>query len=271
MNAAPHPSFSWQRVGALIMRHFYVLRRSPIRIIELFYWPFMNMILWGFITIYLRSNAFGVARAAGLFLGAVILWEVLIRSHLGVMLSFIEELYSRNLGHLFVSPLRPYELIAACTAVSFLRAAIGILPSALLMAPLFGYSIFAMGLPLAAFYLLLSMFGFAFGTGIIAILIRWGLSAESFAWAAMFMFMPVAGVYYPISALPPWLQPVSWTLPTAYVFEGMRALVLTGTIRFDYMAAALALDVTIFALAFGLFLWMFHVARVRGLLLNAGQ
>jgi ABC-2 type transport system permease protein len=271
MSGETPPAFSWQRVYALVLRHFYVLRRSPIRVIELFYWPFMNMIMWGFITIYLRTSSFGVAKAAGIFLGAVILWEVLIRSHLGVMLSFIEELYARNLGHLFVSPLRPFELIIACMVVSFLRAVVGIVPAALLMAPLFGYSVMSMGLPLAAFYILLSMFGFAFGTGIIAILVRWGLQAESFAWAAMFVFMPVAGVYYPISALPEWLQPVGWALPTAYVFEGMRTLVIDGVVRVDYMAAALAINVVIFAGAFALFLRMFHAARVRGLLMTGGQ
>jgi ABC-2 type transport system permease protein len=266
-----HQGFSWRRVHALALRHFYVLRRSPIRMIELFYWPFMNMIMWGFITIYLRNSQFGLAKAAGIFLGAVILWEVLQRSHLGVMLSFIEELYARNLGHLFVSPLRPFEMIAACMVVSLLRAAVGIIPSALLMAPLFGYSVLGMGLPFAAFYGLLSMFGFAFGTGVVAILVRWGLQAESFAWAALFVFMPVAGVYYPISALPGWLQPISWALPTAYVFEGMRALVIDGVVRFDYMAVALGLNTLIFAGAFLLFLRMFHAARVRGLLFTGGQ
>jgi ABC-2 type transport system permease protein len=262
---------SMQRIGALALRHYYVLRRSPFKIFELFYWPFLNMVVWGFITVYLRMSSNGFSQALGIFLGAVILWEILTRSHLGVMLSFLEELYSRNLGHLFVSPLRPYELIASCTLVSVLRAMLGILPSALMMIPLFGYSIFAMGLPFAAFYFLLSMFGFAFGTMIIAILIRWGLSAESFAWAAMFLFTPIAGVYYPVAALPTWLQPVAWSLPTAYIFEGMRTLVLTGVVRWDYMAKAAMLDGVLFALAFGFFLWMFHIARVRGLLLNAGQ
>jgi ABC-2 type transport system permease protein len=155
--------------------------------------------------------------------------------------------------------------------VSFLRAVVGIIPAALLMAPLFGYSMWDMGLPFAAFYGLLSLFGFAFGTGVVAILVRWGLQAESFAWAAMFMFMPVAAVYYPMSALPEWLQPIGWALPTAYVFEGMRALVINGVVRFDYMAIALALNALIFTGAFILFLRMFHAARVRGLLLSGGQ
>lgn len=262
---------SFKRVGAMVLRHLYVLRRSPIRMLELFYWPFMNMLLWGFIAVYLRGPAFGVTQAMGLFLGAVILWEILIRSNLGMTLAFVEELYSRNLGHLFVSPLRPIELVMACLVTSGLRTLVGLVPVILLMPPLFGYSVLSIGLPLAAFYVLLSVFGWAFGMIIMAILIRWGLAAEGFAWASMFVFMPVAGVYYPISALPGWLQPVSWALPTAYVFEGMRAVVLEGRLRTDYLLAALGLDLIYLALGIGVFMAMFRVARRQGLLLSSGQ
>lgn len=263
-------SSAGQRIGAITLRHYYVLRRSPIRILELFYWPFLNMVIWGFITVYLRMTG-GPMQALGIFLSAVILWEVMSRSHMGVMLAFIEELYSRNLGHLFVSPLRPFELIAACTVVSVIRTLLSIFPAAFLMLPLFGYSVFALGLPFAVFYFLLSMFGFAFGIMIVAVLVRLGLSAESFAWAAMFLFVPVSGIYYPIAALPVWLQKVAWSLPTSYVFEGMRTLVTTGAVRWDYMAMAAVLDAVMFVAALGLFLRMFRIARIRGLLLNAGQ
>jgi ABC-2 type transport system permease protein len=183
----------------------------------------------------------------------------------------VEELYARNLGHLFVSPLRPYELVVGCIVVSCARTLMGVLPAAALMPPLFGYSIFDLGLPLAAFYLLLAMFGWAFGMMIMGILIRWGLAAESFAWASMFVFLPLAGVYYPIAVLPTWLQPISWALPTAYVFEGMRAVVLEHRLRLDYMAAALVLDLVYLAAGIGVFMSMFRVARRRGLLLNTGQ
>jgi ABC-2 type transport system permease protein len=155
--------------------------------------------------------------------------------------------------------------------VSVLRAIVGILPAAAAMGPLFGFSVFSMGPPVVAYYVLLSFFGFAFGVGLMGILIRWGLSAEGFAWAALFVFMPVAGVYYPVASLPTWLQPVSWCLPTAYVFEGMRALVLTGVVRIDYLLKAAVLDLVMFGLAFGLFMVMFRIARTRGLLLSGGQ
>ena len=144
-------------------------------------------------------------------------------------------------------------------------------PGVILMPLLFGYSVLSIGPTLALFYLLLSVFGWAFGMMVMAILIRWGLAAEGFAWASMFVFMPIAGVYYPVSALPAWLQPVCWCLPTAYVFEGLRALVIDGQVRIDYLAAALGLDLLYLALGIGVFMAMFRVARRKGLLLNAGQ
>lgn len=261
--------FSFTRIYAMALRYLYLLRRSPMRIIELIYWPFMNLAVWGFITVYLRSNTFGIAQAAGLFLGAVVLWEILIRSNLGMTVTFVEEFFSRNLGHLFISPLRPYELLVGCMVTSLVRTIVSVLPAALVLVPLFGYSIFGLGAPLIAFYLILSMFGWAFGMFIMAILIRWGLAAEAFAWAAMFAIMPIAGVYYPVSALPVWLQPAAWCLPSAYVFEGMRAIVLEGVVRTDYMAIGLALDAFYLALGVAIFQLTFRVARKRGLLLNA--
>ena len=261
--------FSPTRIYGMSLRYLYLLRRSPMRIIELVYWPFMNMLMWGFISVYLRGNTFGIPQAAGLFLGAVVLWEILIRSNLGMTVTFVEELFSRNLGHLFISPMRPYELIAACVCTSIVRTLVSVLPSALVIIPMFGYSIFGLGAPLLAFYLLLSMFGWAFGMFIMAILIRWGVAAEAFAWAAMFIIMPVAGIYYPVGALPAWLQPAAWALPCAYVYEGMRSIVLHGVVRTDYMITGFLLDLFYLALGVAVFQWTFRVARTKGLLLNA--
>jgi ABC-2 type transport system permease protein len=271
MSAIEHPRFSWRRISAVMLRHIYLLRRSPLRLMEMWYWPFMNMLMWGFISIYLRGNTSGLAQAAGIFLSAVILWEVLIRSNISTSLSFMEELYSRNLGHLFISPLRSYELIAACVFMSGLRTVVGLIPTVFLTQPIFGYSVFDLGFPLIGFFFVLSMFGWAWGIFIMALLLRWGLAAEGFAWASMFIFMPLAGIYYPISALPDWIEPIAWSLPTAYVFEGMRAIVLDGVVHMDYLLTGLALNVLYFAIAATLFMWMFRVARTQGLLLNAGH
>lgn len=263
--------FSWRRVGAMVLRYFYLLRGSWPRILELAYWPTVSMVIWGFITQFLAGNSSVVAQAGGIFLGAVLLWDVLFRGNLGLSLSFMEEMWSRNLGHLSVSPLRPGELLVALVVMSFLRTLIGILPAALLAIPFFGYSIFDLGLPLLAFFSLLMMSGWAIGMLVSALVLRFGLGAESLAWVLVFAIAPISGIYYPIDVMPGWVQAIAWALPPAHVFEGMRAIMFGDGVRYDLLLSAAGLVAFYLALAAAFFLYIFHVARRRGLLLNMGE
>jgi len=136
------------RIFAMVLRYVYLLRRSWPRILELIYWPAVQLILWGFISKFFVEHSSWLAQASGVLMAAVLLWDVLFRAHLGVSLAFFEEMYSRNLGHLFVSPLRVTELVGALLAISFLRTLIGISGAALLAIPLYNFSIFGLGLPL---------------------------------------------------------------------------------------------------------------------------
>jgi ABC-2 type transport system permease protein len=148
---APAITGSLRRISALVLRHVYVLRTSWPRLLELAYWPVMQVIVWGFISTFLRTNSSWVAQAAGVLIAAALLWDVLFRAQLGVSVSFLEEMWSRNLGHLFVSPLRPWEMVLGMMCMSFIRTMIGMIPAALIAIPFYHYSIFSMGLPLLAF------------------------------------------------------------------------------------------------------------------------
>jgi ABC-2 type transport system permease protein len=263
--------FSPGRVGAMLLRYLYLLRSSWPRTLELLYWPAIQMILWGFTSQFLMTNSSYVARAGGVLLAAVMLWDVMFRGQLGVSVSFLEELWSRNLGHLFVSPLRPYEWVLSLLAMSLVRVAIGVAPAALLAIPLYHYSIFTLGTPLIAFFVLLLVMGWGLGLVIGALLLRHGLGAESMAWLAVFLLAPASAVYYPVSVLPVWLQYVAWSLPSAHVFEGMRAVMFQGVFRLDHFFAALALDVVYTVFGAVVFLFAFRQARERGALLQTGE
>jgi hypothetical protein len=143
-------AFSFRRVGALLLRHLYIMRGSWPRLLEMAYWPAVNMVVWGFTSQFFSSHSQWVAQAGGILIGAVLLWDVMFRGNLGVALSFMEEMWSRNLGHLSVSPLRPVELVAGLLAMSLIRTLIGVVPAMLLAVPLYHYSIFDLGLPLLA-------------------------------------------------------------------------------------------------------------------------
>lgn len=268
---ASNQIFSCRRVRAMVLRYLYLLRGSWPRIIELAYWPTMQMFMWGLMTQFLATNSSYFLRAGGVLIAAVLLWDVMFRGNIGVAVSFLEEMWSRNLGQLFASPLRPYEWAIALLIISLLRTLIGIVPAALIAIPLYNYSIFDMGLPLVAFFFNLLIFGSAVGLAVSGLVLRYGLGAESLAWVAIFAVAPLSGIYYPIATLPAWLQPVALALPSAHVFEGMRSILADGVFRLDYLLYATGLNVVYLALGLGAFLYVFRVARQRGLLLQIGE
>jgi len=199
------------------------------------------------------------------------LWDVLFRGQLGLSMSFLEEMWARNLGHLFVTPLRPYEWVLSLLSMSMIRVLLGTVPAALLAIPLYHYSIFAIGLPLIAFFAALLMMGWALGLAICGLILRQGMGAEGLAWTVVFTLAPISCVYYPVSTLPSWLQHAAWVLPSTYVFEGMRTVLFSGIFRADYLISAVALDIVYLVLGATAFFLSFHNARRRGALLQMGE
>jgi ABC-2 type transport system permease protein len=262
---------SLRRINAMVLRYTYLVRRSWPRILELVYWPTVQLILWGFITQFFLTNSTWLAQASGVLLAAVMLWDVMFRGHLGVSLAFFEEMYSRTLGHLFASPLRAGELVISLLVISTIRTLIGVGGAALLAIPLFGFSIFDLGVPLISFFANLLVMGWAIGLVVAGLVLRYGLGAESLAWVAIFAIAPVSGIYYPVSVLPDWLQYVAWLLPSSHVFEGMRAVMFEQTVRLDLLWQAIALNVVFLLVGSGVFLRAFQSARERGLLMRVGE
>jgi ABC-2 type transport system permease protein len=262
---------SAQRISAMMLRHWYLLRSSWPRLLDLIYWPTVQMLTWGFLQYYIASNAGFFARAGGTFIGAVLLWDILFRGQLGFSISFLEEMYSRNLGNIMMSPLRPFEFIIALMVISVVRLLIGAVPVTFLAIAFFGFNLYAFGFALVAFFFNLMLTSWAIGIFVSGLILRNGMGAENLAWSIMFLFMPLTCVYYPVTTLPDWLQPVAWLLPPTYVFEGMRALVIDKVFRPDLMIDALALNAILFAAGVFGFLQLLQSARRRGSLMQSGE
>ena len=271
MNAPAQIMFSPRRVAAMVLRSWYLLRSSWARLTELIYWPTVQMLMWGFLQTYLASQTSLYARAGGVLVGAVMLWDILFRGQLGFSISFLEEMYARNLGNLMISPLRASEFVLALMIMSIIRLAIGMVPVTLLAIWFFGFNLWGLGFALAAFFANLMFTGWAVGIFVSGLVLRNGLGAETFAWSIMFLFLPLACVYYPVAVLPGWLQAFAWSLPPTYVFEGMRALLIDHTFRADLMIQALGLNALWFAAATLAFLGLLASARRNGSLMQTGE
>jgi ABC-2 type transport system permease protein len=264
-------AFSPQRIFAMVLRYWYLLRSSWPRLLELIYWPAVQMLMWGFLQLYVSENAGFFAKAGGTFIGAVLLWDILFRGQLGFSISFLEEMWARNMGNLMMSPLRPGEFIAALMIMSVVRLAIGMVPVTILALGFFNFNLYAFGFALAAFFMNLILTSWAVGIFVSGIVLRNGMGAESMAWTIMFLLLPLTCVYYPVAVLPGWLQGLAWLLPPTYVFEGMRALLIDHVFRADLMLWALGLNAIYFVAAIFAFLALLRSARAVGSLMQTGE
>lgn len=262
---------SLRRIGAMVLRYTYLLRSSGIRLLELIYWPFLQMLTWGFLQEYLARTESPVAQAAGVLIGAVLLWDILFRSKIGFSTTFIEEMWSRNLGNLLTSPLRPFELVAALSVWSILRLLVSMIPVAVAAYLIFGFNLLGLGSALVAFFVVLTLTSWSLGLLSAGVILRYGLGAEELAWSLAFILLPLSCVYYPVSVLPAWLQPVALALPPTHVFEGMRSILLYGTFDASALWWALGLNAIYFLVGYLAFSWFLRSARINGTLLQLGE
>jgi len=266
-----YAAVSLARIAAMLLRYFYLLRSSWPRLAELIYWPLVQMLMWGFLQTYLNRHSGFLAAAGGSLIGAIMLWDVLIRGQLGLSVSFLEEMWSRNMANLLISPLRPGEFLAALMAMSLVRMFVGLVPVSLLAIWFFGFNLWGLGLGLVAFFANLLLTGWAVGVVVSGVILRNGLGAEGLAWTLMFLLLPLCAVFYPVATLPGFLQVFAWMLPPTYVFEGMRAIMFEHRFRGDLMAEALSINAVFIAAACFAFLRLVDSARRIGSLMAIGE
>jgi ABC-2 type transport system permease protein len=259
------------RIVALLTRHLFLYRRSLPRLMEIFYWPFLDLVVWGFITVYLMKFQGQLPGVVSFFLGALILWDVLFRSQQGITISFLEEIWARNLMNLFASPLKPSEFLAATMAISVFKVTAVSIVMVLAALVFYSYNVFLIGVALVPFVINLIVAGWTIGVLTTSLIMRFGQEAEVLAWGMVFLFQPISCVFYPLDVLPRWLQGVAWANPAAHVFEGMRAVMVNGTWPTAHLAWASGLNLLYLAVMVAWFHYTFNVCKERGLLVRVGE
>lgn len=261
---------NWNRINALVLRYTFLYTRSVPRVAEMFFWPVMDLLVWGFITVYLQKLGDRVPATVTFFLGSMIFWDILYRAQQAVTISFLEDIWARNLLNIFVAPVRVSEFIVATYVVGFVKILITVAILAGLAMWLYSWNLFQMGLPLIPLFANLLLMGWAVGMITTALILRWGQSAEALAWGIPFLIQPVAAVFYPLHVLPGWVQAIARGIPATYVFEGMRDVLAGKGLSTHYLAWAAGLNVVYLIAAAFFFNWVFGIARTKGLLAKLG-
>jgi ABC-2 type transport system permease protein len=231
---------SRQRVLAVVLRDLYALRHSVVRVFEVVYWPLVELLIWGYVSVFLQGRR--VPAAIAVLLGGVLLWQVLFRSQSEVSMAFLEDVWSRNLLNVFASPLTPGEYLLGMVAFGFAKLVASTAIMAAIAFLLYGFGLFGLGPALLPFVFLLLAMGWALGIFTVGVVLRFGHSAEVVAWALSFAFQPFAAVFYPVAVLPGPMQAVAAAVPASHVFEGMRTVIAGGGVDRGSLAAAAVLD-----------------------------
>ncbi|HIB85875.1 TPA: ABC transporter permease [Candidatus Poribacteria bacterium] len=256
------------RINGLVLRYLYLYRRSLARAGEIFFWPIMDLLVWGFVSAYINKEN----KVALFLLGSVIFWDVLYRSQQAITLSISEDIWVKNILNVFVSPVSIFELMVATCIMGIIKAAITAIVLGSLAFLLYTFNIVSIGILLLPFLISLLLFGWALGMVTMALILRFGKSAEALVWGVPFLIQPFSAVFYPVEVLPDWLQIIAYTMPSTYVFEGMRKVLANGEwLDLKMLVIAFSLNILYLATGATFFGWMFSQVRKKGYLSRIGM
>lgn len=257
---------SLEVVAALCKRYIYIYSRNSFRILDIAFWPVMDLLVWGWVSSYMLQNQNGMPQMVTFLIGAIILFNVLYRAQQGITVSFLEDIWSRNLLNVFAAPVRASEFVAATYLVGLVQALMVLAVMSTAAACFYNFNMNVVGWTLIPLFLNLLIMGWWLGLFTTALILRFGNQAEALAWAIPFLVQPLSAVFYPVSILPSFLQPIAYSIPAAHVFEGMREILQQNKFPQEHLMTAGILNAIYMTLSALFFAFMFREARKKGLI-----
>lgn len=256
------------RVNALMLKYWYIGLRRLDRLLDVFYWPLIGMLVWGFAAYYVtdlvKNNLI-----IGIFVGGAILWTFFNRAQNDIGIYILEDFWSRNIFNLFASPMKNSELIVSTAIFGLVRSLASFLFLVLIGYLLYSFNLFSIGiLYVSVFASGLILFAWVIGIFVTGMILRYGSRIQSFAWTIGWLIQPFSAVFYPLSSLPDWLQKISLLFPPTYIFEGMRTALNNGTMDWRNLALSFAINIILLIFAYLFFEKSVISAKKNGMLIK---
>lgn len=252
------------RIKGVTIQNIFWLRHSLEDVADTFFWPMMDVIIWGLMTTYFSRLEGPLVGVVNFLLGGLILWNIVWRAQQDISFALLRNVWGKNLLNLFTTPLTPGEFIVATMGLGLLKIIFTVALVSTIAFFLYSFNIFSLGFYLLPFFINLIVFGWTAGTFITALIVRYGMRIQAFAWSLIALFHPISAVFYPVATLPLFLQKIAWLLPTSHIFEGMRQVLKIGTVSTENLIWASLLNVVYLFLASRFFVFMFEKAREKG-------
>jgi ABC-2 type transport system permease protein len=252
------------RILGVFFRYFYVLKKGMHQLSDLFYWPLVDILIWGLTSVWIQSYL-NAPKLPLILLTALIFWQICWRGSTDIAVSLLQEFWHRNLINIFSTPLKMSEWIAGMLLLSFCKLLVTIVFGTLTVYLLYALNVYTIGWAFIPFAVSLIIFGWMLSFIAASTIIYWGQKVEMFAWMIGFIFAPFSAVFYPVEVLPKWAQLISWCLPATYIFEGMRAMLEGASFPFAYYFISLGLNAIYLTLSLLLFRFAYEKSREKGL------
>ncbi len=256
---------NFNRVFAMIYRYAINLRHNFDRLADMFYWPAMDLFIWGLTGIYFAKLNPQIPHGEQIIITGVIFWIVIWRAQYEITTNLLSEMWDINLVNIFISPLTIVEWIIAVMIYGFSKMIVSLSFSALLAFILFDYSVLSFGIYLIPIVLSLLLTGWAGGFLVASFIIRYGTKIQTIAWMGVAIIAPFTALYYPLSTLPDWAQKIAIIVPSSYILENTRQILSTGTATYEKFIISFALNIFYLILSIWFFIFMFKKSKKRGL------
>ena len=256
---------NFNRVLAMVIRYTYNLKHSLDRLSDMFYWPLLDLLVWGITGLYLAKFNHLSSNYLFLILNGLVFWIVVWRGQYEINTNLLAEIWDKNIVNIFISPLNVYEWILSFMIFGLIKSLISVAFSAIIAYLIYGFNILSYGPALVLFFISLIMTGWAFGFVVAGFLVRYGQRIQTLAWGGVAIVAPFSVLYYPLSVLPHWAQTVAHFVPSSYVFEALREALFTKQIAFDKLIISFGINTIYLTLGIAFFVFMFNKSKKLGL------
>lgn len=236
------------RIYGIILRNLYGFKHSYDKMSDAFYWPLLDLLLWGLTSSYIKESTGGQTNILLLVISGIVFWLIFWRAQYEICMGLLDELWNKNMINIFITPLKFWEWVTAWIFMGVAKGAMSFFFAAGVALLLYQTNVFTYGFAMIPYMLLLLISGWWVGFMITSILMRYGSKVQTLAWSMPWIFAPFSAIYYPVSSLPHWAQFVAHLLPTSYVFEGMREVLKTGHFNTEGFLFALGLNILYLAI-----------------------
>jgi ABC-2 type transport system permease protein len=255
---------SWGRIWAVFLRYFYYFAKLD-HLADLFYWPAIDIFLWGMTSVWIQKQEGGVSDLALAILTGLIFWQIVWRANYEITVNLLQEFWNRNLVNLFSTPLKRSEWVAALFIIGIAKICISMLFGSLLVYLLYTLNVFSVGWAFVPYAVSLTLSGWFMGFLSGGIIVYYGQRVQMLAWMIPYVFALFSAVYYPLSALPHWAQVIAQALPTTHIFEGMRQVLNDHQFSLKTLLLSYLLNFIYLGLSMVFFNFMFEKSRNKGL------